>query len=130
MGAQLLFELPARAFFALLEGAQRYDVYQLIEFARSADAGGRSSSRCWSMDLGLPGARREWSPARAARPCARRASPRTRSCPSCRSRRRYVSRERFRALFTFGGEYFLVRLMGTLYRQMDKVIVGIGLGLR
>ena len=35
VGVQLLFELPARVFFALLEGAQRFTIYQGIELARA-----------------------------------------------------------------------------------------------
>jgi O-antigen/teichoic acid export membrane protein len=49
--------------------------------------------------------------------------------PELRFSRRYVSRSRFRTLITFGGQFFFVRLMGTIYRQMDKAIVGIALGV-
>jgi O-antigen/teichoic acid export membrane protein len=128
MGAQLLFELPARAYFALIEGAQRYDVYQLIEFSRSVTQAGFFVAAL-VMDLGLPGLAAGMVASSAIVLLLGHFAAR-RIVPEVKVARRHVSRARFRALFTFGGQYFLVRMMGTLYRQMDKAIVGIGLGLR
>jgi O-antigen/teichoic acid export membrane protein len=126
--AQLLFEMPARVYFAVVEGAQRYDVYQLIEFARSI---------CQAvlfvlalvLDLGLPGLAGAVVISSLLVLVVGRFAAR-RIVPEVTIARRYLSRTRFRALFGFGSQYFLVRFMGTLYRQMDKFIVGLALGLR
>jgi O-antigen/teichoic acid export membrane protein len=126
--AQLLFEMPARVFFAVVEGAQRYDVFQLIELARSL-AQAALFVLALVLGLGLPGLGAGivlssvlvlvlgWLAAR-------------RIVPEVRIARRHVSWARFRELFSFGGQYFFVRMMGTIYRQIDKAIVGIALGLR
>ena len=53
-----------------------------------------------------------------------------RNAPELRFAVRYVSRKRFRTLISFGGQYFFIRMMGTLYRQIDKVILGVALGAR
>ena len=127
MGAQLIFEMPARVFFAVLEGAQRYDVYQVLEVARAI-----VQSALYVVvlvtDLGVAGLAAAtvlssgvvmvigWVAAR-------------RIVPDARVSIRDVRRDRFRTLVTFGGQYFFVRFAGTLYRQMDKAIVGIALGV-
>lgn len=128
IAAQLLVELPARVFFAILEGAQRYEVYQVIEVVRALSQAGLFAV-VLVADLGVAGLG-------AAMPVsstvvlavgwlsARRVVPEARISP------RHVSRARFQTLFAFGSQYFLVRFMGTLYRQMDKAIVGIALDLR
>jgi O-antigen/teichoic acid export membrane protein len=128
MGAQLVFELPARAYFTLIEGAQRYDVFQLLEFARSLAQAGFFVA-VLVADLGLPGLGAGLVASSAlvlvlARFAARRI------VPEVELGRRHASWTRFRTLFSFGGQYFAVRVMGTLYRQMDKAIVGLALGLR
>jgi O-antigen/teichoic acid export membrane protein len=128
MGAQLLFELPARAYFALIEGAQRYDIYQLLEFARSLAQAGFFVA-VLVMDLGLPGLGAGLVASSVLVLVLGRFAAH-RIVPEARFGRRNVSRARFRALFSFGGQYFFIRIMGTLYRQMDKAIVGIALGLR
>ena len=128
VGGQLIFELPARVFFASLEGAQRYVTFQAIEFMRTVlqsvlfvivlitgvGVGGLGAALMASSLVVLVVA------AVAARHAA----------PEVHVRRRYVSRSRFRTLFTFGGQYFFIRICGTLYRQMDKAIVGVALGPR
>jgi O-antigen/teichoic acid export membrane protein len=123
---QLLFEMPARAFFAVVEGAQRYDVFQLIELARSLSQAVLFVVAL-VLDLGLPGLGGGVVVSSLIVLVLGRIAAR-RIVPEVTFARRHVSRSRFRELFSFGSQYFVVRMMGTLYRQMDKVIVGPALG--
>lgn len=128
VGAQLIFEMPARAFFATLEGAQRYVAFQAIELMRTA-LQALLFVVVLVTDLGIAGLGASLFASSfvvlvVAAIAARRA------VPEVRMRRRHISRARFRTLVTFGGQYFAVRVMGTMYRQMDKAIVGVALGPR
>jgi O-antigen/teichoic acid export membrane protein len=126
VGGGLVFELPARAFVAALEGTQRYAAIQAAELARAllqaalyvlvllegwgvAALGGAlvASSLClfclyWAL--------------------AHRAIPDLRASP-LRARR-----SELRRIVRFGGGLFTLRLLSTIYHQMDKVIVGVVLG--
>jgi len=125
-GGQLAFELPARAFVAVLQGTQQYIVYQSVELARMllqaalyvlvllegwgiGALGGALmvSSICALVTYWL---------------LAHRAVPGLRASPL------HAQRAELRRLVHFGGGVFTMRLVGTVYRQMDKVIVGIALG--
>jgi O-antigen/teichoic acid export membrane protein len=128
VACQLLFDLPSRAFFAVLEGAQRFTVWQAIEVARALLQGALFIT-VLALDLGI----RELAGAMVlssagvlvlAVTFARRAMPELQVRPSL------CSREVLRRLMTFGGGLLALRVMGTLYRQMDKVIIGTVLGVR
>lgn len=128
VGAQLIFEMPARVFFASLEGAQRYVTFQAIELMRTALQAALFVV-VLVADLGIAGLGAALTASSlvvlvVAVIAARRA------VPEVHVRRRHVSRARFRTLLTFGSQYFAIRVMGTLYRQMDKAIVGVALGPR
>lgn len=128
IAGQLVFELPARAFVAVLAGAQRFALFQAIELARVTlqaglfvvvivtDAGivGLGAATVTSSAFVLVVA----AGAALATDRRLRVSPRN------------VSREVLRSLLSFGGELLALRLVGTFYRQMDKLIVGIPLGPR
>jgi O-antigen/teichoic acid export membrane protein len=128
VAAQMLLELPARTFFAVLEGSQRFTVYQAIEVARALFQGAlwvvvlltdrgivalTASTLCASLLVVFLGwllahrveRRLSVSPFRATRPMLRR-------------------------LLTYGSGFLLLRLMYTSYRQMGRVIVGAALGVR
>ena len=126
VGAQLAFELPARAFVAVLEGTQRYVVYRAVEVARALLQAGlyvlvllegwgigalggalMASSLCMLVTYWL---------------LAHRAVPGLRVSPL------HARRAELRRIVRFGGGVFTLRLVSTVYRQMDKVIVGIALG--
>jgi O-antigen/teichoic acid export membrane protein len=125
MGAQLVFELPSRAFVAVLEGAQRFTVYQAVELTR-----GLLQAALWTAAL-IAG----YGVAALAAGLgvstivtlllywyfAHRAVPRLRARP------RNASRAEFRRLVSFGSSVFVLRFAGTLYRQMDKLILGVAL---
>jgi O-antigen/teichoic acid export membrane protein len=127
IASQLLIELPARVFYAVLEGAQRFEAYQVIEVVRAVSQAGLFAV-VLVADLGVAGLGGAMVVSSAivlvtGWACARR------MVPEARVSRSDISRSRLRTLVTFGGQYFFVRLAGTIYRQMDKAIVGIALGV-
>lgn len=128
VGAQLFFDLPSRAFFAVLEGAQRFTAWQAIEISRVVVQGALFVV-VLIAGYGLVGlsAALVISSAGAlvmSAVLARRTMPGLRVSP------RVASRAALRELVTLGGGLFALRVMGTLFRQMDKAIIGIVLGVR
>jgi O-antigen/teichoic acid export membrane protein len=128
VAAQLIFDLPGRAFFAVLEGAQQFATFQLVLLVRAlVQAGLFVAVIVADLGIGSLGAVSFISSAVmffAALILAKRA------VPELHLRRRYVSRASLKKLFSFGGGLFVIRIVGTLYRHMDKIIVGIALGPR
>ena len=128
VAAQLVFDLPARAFFAVLEGAQQFATFQLVLLARAlVQAALFVAVILADLGIGSLGAVSFISSAVmffAAWFLAKHA------VPELHVRRRYVSRASLRKLFSFGGGLFAMRIVGTMYRHMDKLIVGIALGPR
>jgi O-antigen/teichoic acid export membrane protein len=126
VAAQLVFDLPARAFFAALEGSQQSAMYQAVLLIRAlVQAALFVAVLVADLGIGSLGAVSLISSAVmfvAAWLLARRA------VPELRLSRGRVSRSVMRSLFVFGGGLFLIRIVGTLYQNMDKVIVGIALG--
>lgn len=126
VGASLAFELPARAFVAVLEGTQRIIVFQVVELVRTLLLAALFVFvllEGWGIEaLGAA-----WL---ATALCilvvywvlAHRAVPGLNASPT------HVRRVELRRLVRFGGGVFTLRFVGTVYRQMDKVIVGIALG--
>lgn len=126
VGASLAFELPARAFVAVLEGTQTYIVFQAVELARTL-----LLAALFVFVLlegwGIAALGAAWL---ATALCilvvywvlARRAVPGLNTSPV------HARRVELRRLVRFGGGVFTLRFVGTIYRQMDKVIVGIALG--
>jgi O-antigen/teichoic acid export membrane protein len=128
VAGQLVFDLPSRAFFAVLEGSQRFGVFQAIEVTRALTqavlftailvfdprvqllAGAMMASSALVLVLAVV--------------FSRRAMPELHIGPA------NVSREVLRRLMGFGSGLLAQRVMGTLYRQMDKVIIGAALGVR
>jgi O-antigen/teichoic acid export membrane protein len=123
---QLVFELPARAFVAILDGAQRYGSFQIVEVSRSiALAVGITTTLI--TGAGLPGLGGSVMASSlvvliVARTLARRAAPEAHVSP------RHATRRTMRSLFSFGGRYFAFQSMYTFYRQVDKLIIGAALG--
>ena len=125
VGAQLAFELPSRAFVAVLEGMQRFAVFQAIELTR-----GLIQAALWSVAL-IAG----YGVAALAAGLAVSTMVTLllywyfahRAVPGLRASPRRATRSELRRLVTFGGSVFVLRFAGTLYRQMDKVILGVAL---
>jgi O-antigen/teichoic acid export membrane protein len=125
VGGQLIFEFPSRAFAAVLEGTQSFVAMQGIELTRAL-----LQAILWAGAL-IAGLGIEALAAGLALSTfvalvlygymAHRVVPTLRAGP------RHATRTEFRRLMTFGGGVFVLRFTGTLYRQMDKVILGVAL---
>jgi O-antigen/teichoic acid export membrane protein len=128
VAAQLLFDLPSRAFFAALGGSQRFVVFQAIEVTRAlVQAALFAAILIANPEIQLLGAAMVASSAVVlllAWVASHRAMPELHVSPA------NVKREVLRRLVTFGGGLLALRVMGTFYRQMDKVIIGTVLGVR
>jgi O-antigen/teichoic acid export membrane protein len=128
VGLQLAFELPARAFVAVLEGSQRFALFQSVELGRTLLQAalyvavllsgwglvGLASALALSSGLALIV---YWQ-------LAHRAVTGLHASPFG------VHRPELRRLARFGGGVFTLRLISTVYGQMDRLIVGIALGAR
>jgi len=126
VGAGIAFELPARAFAAVLVGTQRFPVYQGVEFGRAVlQAALYVLVLLEGWGLGALG-----GALMASSFCilvvyvllAHRAVDGLRVNPL------HSRRSELRRLMSFGGGVFSLRLLGTIWRQMDKVIIGVALG--
>lgn len=128
VACHLFFELPARVFFAALEGVQRFTVYQAIEATRAILQAALFVTVVlagWGIvGLGAALAATSLLVLIVGAIASRRAIPSMRLSPS------RVSRVELRRLIRFGGALFILRFAGLLYRQMDRVIIGIALGVR
>jgi O-antigen/teichoic acid export membrane protein len=128
VGLQLAFELPSRAFVAVLEGNQLFTRYQAVELARAL-----LQAALFVIVL-LEGGGIAWLGAALAASSlgaliaywllAHHAVPGLRATP------RGVRRAELRRLARFGGGVFSLRMVSTVYNQMDKAIVGVALGPR
>jgi O-antigen/teichoic acid export membrane protein len=126
VGLQLAFELPARAFVAVLEGSQRFIVYQGVELGRAllqAVLYVIVVLQGWGI-AGLGGALAASSLAAlvAFWVLAHQAVAGLRVSPFG-ARRGELAR-----LVRFGGGVFALRFVSTVYNQMDRAIVGVALG--
>jgi O-antigen/teichoic acid export membrane protein len=128
IGAQLAFELPARAFVAVLEGTQKFVDFQMIELGRAL-AQAVLFVLAVLAGLGVAGL----GAAQAATTLgaliaywllAHRAVPGLRASPL------HARRSELARLVRFGGGVFSLRLTSVVYNQIDKAIVGIVLGAR
>jgi O-antigen/teichoic acid export membrane protein len=126
LALQLMFDLPARALFAGLEGAQHFTAYQAVLLLRSllqtvlfigvlvANLGIGSLGAASLVSSGVM--------------LLTLAVVTPRMIPGLRVSPRYLSRETLRHLFGFGGGLFGLRVIGTIYRQMDRIIIGVAVG--
>lgn len=125
VGAQLAFELPSRAYVAVLEGTQNFINYQAVELTRALlQAGLWIGALAAGWGIGALAAGLMLSTACVLLLYWRLAH---RAVPGLRAGPHHASRAEFRRLLRFGGGVFVLRFTGTLYRQMDKVILGIAL---
>jgi O-antigen/teichoic acid export membrane protein len=127
-GGQLLFELPARAFVAVLEGTQNFVVYQSVELGRALAQAAMYVLvllEGWGIvGLGVALAVSSFATLVAYWILAHRAVTGLRATP-LGAHRAELSR-----LVRFGGGVLSLRLVSTVYNQMDRVIVSIALGPR
>lgn len=122
IGVQLVLELPARAFTAVLEGTQNFVTYQIVELSKALvngagtvvvllTGGGLRGLAVVYVVMTSIGFVAYWA-------LAHRAVPGLRAGP------RHASRTELRKLLTYGTTVFGLRFTGTIHRQMDKVILG------
>jgi O-antigen/teichoic acid export membrane protein len=122
IGVQLVLELPARAFTAVLEGTQSFVTYQVVELSKALvngvgtvvvllSGGGLRGLAVVYVVMTTIGFFSYWA-------LAHRAVPGLRAGP------RNASRAELRKLLTYGTTVFGLRFTGTIHRQMDKVILG------
>jgi O-antigen/teichoic acid export membrane protein len=127
-GAQLFFEMPARTYFAVLEGAQQFAAYQACEVTRVvSQALMFVLTLAFGLGIGALGGSIAASSLLVlllSRYLAHRLIPGLRVTP------RLATRATFRILLTYGGGLVSFRLIGIAYRQMDRVIIGAALGPR
>lgn len=121
--AQLAFDLPGRAFSAALEASQRYGLWQLTSMAQAVLVSGLLAAAVLTgggiADLGrasFAGAAGSFIITMAV---ALIAVPG--SLPSWRA----VTRDAWRQLRTFSGELLAFRLLSSVYRQIDRTVIGI-----
>lgn len=123
IGAQLLFDLPLRAFAALLQGVQRFGVWQLVELGRNvltaiglatAAIAGWGIVGLAAVSLGVSAIVSLVGPVVALR-----------TAPGTPVALRLVHRRVVRELVTFGGQLLVFRVAGLVYRQVDRTILGI-----
>jgi O-antigen/teichoic acid export membrane protein len=128
VGAQLALELPARAFVAVIEGTQQFLLYQGVELGRAllqAALYVLVLLRGWGIvGLGAAVAASSLAALVTYWVLAHRSLTGLRASPF-QARRSELGR-----LVRFGGGVFTLRLVSTVYNQMDKAIVGIALGPR
>jgi O-antigen/teichoic acid export membrane protein len=123
---QLLFEMPARTYFAVLEGTQRFTAFQACQVVRLL-AQAAMFVAILVLDLGIAALGGAMALSSLivlvlAHRLAHRVVPGLNVSP------RLASRELLRKMVGYGGGLVGLRLFGTLYRQMDRVIIGIALG--
>lgn len=126
--ASLVFDLPARAQFALLEGVQRFELFQAVQLIRVVFQF-LAFGAVLVFDLGVEGMGGAMLASAVVQyglawGLAKIAVRGVRTSPLL------VSRALFRELISFGGGMFVIRTTGTIYREMDKAIIGVALGPR
>ena len=122
---QLLFEIPGRAFAALLEGTQRYGLWQLARIVQVLVSSGLV------VAVLLAGKGIDWvgtaTFAGQVVTFVFLAALAVTAVPGARFSPRLVSLRTARKLASFGGQLLIFRVLGSIYRPMDKVIIGIAL---
>jgi O-antigen/teichoic acid export membrane protein len=123
--AQLVFELPSRAFSALFEGVQRYGLWQLTRLTQGLLLAGLM---VWAV---LAGGGVGWlgiaSFAGTAIAFLLGVALAFLLVPEVRVSRGLVNRKTIRQLVGFGGQLLIFRILSSIYRPMDKTIIGIAL---
>lgn len=126
VGVGVLFEMPRQAFAAVLEGTQRYVACQAVELLRTLLQAALFAFvllQGWGVGaLGGALTVTSLSVLVVYSILAHRVVPGLRVGPL------HARRAELRRIVRFSGSVSALRLIGIVYRQMDKVIVGIALG--
>lgn len=127
VAASLLFDLPSMAMRAILEGAQRLVAIRTIDIARVVVTAGLSLL-VLLFGYGLV-ALALVTLLVACCAFAVTALTAGRVVPESQMSHRAVRRAHLRQLFNFGGAFFSLRIVSVIYRQMDRVIIAVVLGV-
>lgn len=127
VGAQVVFDLPGFAFRAVLESDQRFVAIRTVELSRTVVF---AALTVGALILG----RGVVAVAAASITASFVAlvgyvAIVTATEPNARIRRNAIDGDQLRALFRFSGSLFALRILSVVYRQMDKVIVGVVLSV-
>ena len=123
----LVFDLPSLAFRSVLEGAQHYVAVRAVDLVRvllvtvgtvASLLLGYGLVALALVNLGT-----------AALALLAAASAVKLFVPGTALARRHVGRRHFRELMTFGGALFSLRIVSVIYRQMDRIIIALVLGV-
>jgi O-antigen/teichoic acid export membrane protein len=127
VGAQVVFDLPGLAFRAVLESDQRFGALRAVELGRSAAFAGLVVA-VLVLGRGVVAVAAASATAALAALVAYVVVV-ARTDHAARVHPRSVSRERLRELLRFSGSLFVLRILSVVYRQMDKVIIGVVLAV-
>ena len=127
VSAQVVLDLPAFAFRGALESDQRFVAIRFIEFSRSAVFAVLTVAFLLLGRGVVSVAVASFAGSAAALSAYIAVVLRTE--PAARFHWNRVRRETMRPLFGFGGPLFAIRILSVVYRQMDKVIIGIVLSV-
>jgi len=127
VGGQIVFDLPSLAFRSVLESDQRFVAIRAIELTRAIVFAGLTVAVLLS-GRGVVAVAASSAVASAAALAGYVVVVLT-SEPAAKIRSAAIGRTQFRALFQFSGALFLLRILSVVYRQMDKVIIGVVLSV-
>jgi O-antigen/teichoic acid export membrane protein len=123
VGGQLAIEMPSRALTAVLEGTSQYVAYQAVELSK-AILFAIFTIVVLLNDWGVGGLGIAYVVTTAASFVAYWVVAR-RTVPDLRVSPFRASWTELKRLLSYGTSVFVFRLTGTLYRQMDKLILGV-----
>jgi O-antigen/teichoic acid export membrane protein len=122
VGAQVIFDLPGLAFRAVLESGQRFAALRGVDLGRSAVFA--VLVVVWLLiGRGVVAVAASSAVASFVALCGYIVA--VKNEPAARFRRRAIEWGRLRLLLGFSGWLFVLRILSVMYRQMDKLIVGI-----
>lgn len=127
VAVSLLFDLPSLAYRSMLEGAQHYVAVRTVDLLRVLLVSAGTVAAVL-LGYGLV-ALALVSLATAALALLASAVAVKLVVPGSALARRHVGRSHFRKLMTFGGALFSLRIVSVIYRQMDRVIIALVLGV-
>jgi O-antigen/teichoic acid export membrane protein len=127
VAASLLFDLPSLAYRSMLEGAQHYVAVRSVDLVRVVLVSAGSLAAVL-LGYGLVALALVYFVAAALAFAASAVAVRL-VVPGSALARRYVGRQHLRKLMTFGGALFSLRIVSVIYRQMDRVIIALVLGV-
>jgi O-antigen/teichoic acid export membrane protein len=127
IGAQVVLDLPAFAFRAVLESDQRFVAIRFVEFSRSLIFAALTVTVLLLGRGVVAVAAASFAGSVAALSAYIAVVIRTE--PAARFSWHRVRRATMRPLFGFSSSLFAVRILSVIYRQMDKVIIGVVLSV-